>query len=385
MPAKGREHFEGYAPQTAVKHAILDKYFRAYLAALGPTVGAFHYIDGFAGRGTYGDGRPGSALRAITALAGQSKPASVSLIEADRVTFEALELAVRESLDGLVEPMVTNAEFSEVVGEVLTRPIYRRSRHVATFAFIDPCGVIGVRLGDIGQLLRLEFAECLLFWNYDGVNRLLGAVAHGTFPSEDLIGFFGGADVLNAALDCFRTQGDAGRKEVELRDLYVGALQRHAAARYIVPFRFRAQDRARTSHYLIHCSNHPLAFKIMKEVMWGLTAAGGDAGTYEFLRPDELGGQTSLFRPALDDARAAVLQELSTGDRPVSVFTKDWVMRPSDFLIEKQYKQVLLGLEAEGRIEVLDPWTRAPKPLDHRMKGGAPTLGAKLIVRRLPA
>jgi hypothetical protein len=242
-----------------------------------------------------------------------------------------------------------------------------------------------VRLGDIGRLLRLEFAECLLFWNYDGVNRLLGAVAHGTYPREDLIGFFGGADVLNAALDCFRTQGDAGRKEVELRDLYVGALKRQAAARYIVPFRFRAPDRARTSHYLIHCSNHPLAFKIMKEVMWGLTAAGGDAGTYEFLRPDELGGQTSLFRPALDDARAAVLQELSTGERPVSVFTKDWIQRPSDLLIEKQYKQILLGLEDDGLVEVIDPRTRAPKPPGRRMKGGAPTLGAKLIVRRLPA
>jgi len=381
MPKVGHGHFEDYSPQTEVKHAILDKYFRAYVKALVPRVDAFHYVDGFAGRGTYGNDQPGSPLLAIATLEEQPKPASVSLIESDRVTFEALELAVRNKISRFVEPLVVNAEFSAVVSDVLSRPIYRRFSRVATFAFIDPCGVRGVRLSDIGGVLAKPFAECLLFWNYDGINRWIGGVARQSHAPDGLRDFFGGEDALQFALACFRAQTDAGRKEVELRDFYVGALRRHACAQFILPFRFQARDKARTSHYLIHCANHPIAFKIMKEVMWRATAEGGDAGTFQFLRPEELGVQTSLFRPAIDDARQAILQELSKGEHLVSLFAEDWVLRPADFLVEKQYKEILLALEAQGLVEVIDPRTRSPRPRERRIRKGVPTLGSSLIVR----
>lgn len=74
MPSKGREHFNEYAPQTAIKHAIFEKYFRAYISILGKYVDGFHYIDGFAGRGTYGRNQPGSPLLAIDALKGLDFP-----------------------------------------------------------------------------------------------------------------------------------------------------------------------------------------------------------------------------------------------------------------------------------------------------------------------
>jgi len=382
MPTVGREHFDEYSPQTQGKHAILEKYFRGYLTALGRHVDAFHYVDGFAGKGTYGHNQPGSPLLAIAALTNQPKPSSVSLVESDPLTFEALEHAVRDRLPQLFEPLVVNAEFSAVALAVLSRPIYRRYNRVATFAFIDPCGVGGVRLDDIGRLLLLMHSECLLFWNYDGINRWIGGVAKQTHGSEGLREFLGGEERLQAALSIFRTQADAGRKEAELLALYVGALKEQAGAKFILPIRFQARGKARTSHYLIHCANHPIAFKIMKEVMWRATSDATDAGSFEFLQREELSGQLSLFRPAIDDALGSIFRELGTGDRPVSLFAEDWVLRPNDFLVEKQYKEILLSMEADGVIEFLDPITRSPKPRTQRMRAGRPTLASRLVVRR---
>lgn len=52
MPTIGRGHFDTYTAQNRVKHAILSKYFGAYLQALSRAADAFHYIDAFAGPGT---------------------------------------------------------------------------------------------------------------------------------------------------------------------------------------------------------------------------------------------------------------------------------------------------------------------------------------------
>lgn len=385
MPTKGRAHFDEYPPQTQAKHAILDKYFRAYLQALSRHVDAFHYVDGFAGRGSYGVGQPGSPLLAISALAEQRKRATVSLVESDAATFRELQESVSGRLAGLVEPILVNDEFSNVIAAVCARPIYRRFNAVATFAFVDPCGVNGVRLDDVRRLLSLRFSECLLFWNYDGLNRWIGAVAKGSHAPGGLRDFFGGEQGFQLALACFRSALDAPRKEVELRDIYVGALNQQAGARYILPFRFEARDRSRASHYLVHCSNHPLAFRIMKEVMSQAANDGSDAGSFQFLQASELGGQTAMFRPALEDARDAVVRELSAGERRVSVFTREWVSRPGDYLIERQYRDVLLALEADGAIEMFDPRTNslAPASLRRKMRG-KPTLAPDLIVRLRP-
>jgi hypothetical protein len=196
--------------------------------------------------------------------------------------------------------------------------------------------------------------------------------------------FLGGEDVLQRALDIFRSATDTVRKEVELRDLYVASLQQQAGARFILPFRFQAKGKARTSHYLIHCSSSPLAFKIMKGVMLRTATEGGDSGVFEFLESTELGAQTSLFRPALDRARQEILDELRRGQRPVRFFTEEWVQRPTDFLVDKQYKDLLLALELDELIEVLDQTTGKPKPASRRMRSGKPTLADNLLVRVRP-
>jgi hypothetical protein len=75
------------------------------------------------------------------------------------------------------------------------------------------------------------------------------------------------------------------------------------------------------------------------------------------------------------------LKELKNGERPVSLFTDEWVRRPHDFLIADDYKKILLEMESEGSITVLDEKTRSPKPANKRVRAGKVTLGdSKLIL-----
>jgi three-Cys-motif partner protein len=383
MPSVGSDHFKQYTPQNRVKHAILTAYFRAYLGALHRVADAFHYVDAFAGPGAYAGSETGSPLAAIALLANQSKPASASFVESDRRLAESLRAALAASPDAsklFDAPLIENEEFADCGDRLFSRPIYSKHSRVATFAFVDPCGVVGLRMQDLAKILKLPFGECLVFWNYDGLNRWIGGVGAGTHERRKLDEFFGDAETASLAMD-FRQSRKGEPKEQFLRNLYTQAVRRHAGADFCLPFRFQSPDGERTSHYLIHLSRHHLAFKIMKEVMHRVASPSTDAGVFEFVPPSELGTQAGVFAPNIDGARAEILKELKNGERPVSLFADNWVRRPHDFLIAEDYKKILLEMENEGSIMVLDEKTRLPKPANKRIRGGKVTLGdVKLVL-----
>ncbi len=251
---------------------------------------------------------------------------------------------------------------------------------MATFAFVDPCGLTGLYVDDLAKLLRLPYGECLVFFNYDGLNRWVSAVSAGTHPREKLDRFFGSATAAADALACVQSGATGPSRELRLLDIYLHAVLERSGAEFVLPFRFRANNRDRTSHYLIHLAQHPLAFTIMKDVMKTASSADEDYGSFGFIPADELAGQGELFRPNAERARAAILDALKQGPQPVSLFAVKWPQRPTDMLVSKEYKRLLLELEQEGVIEILDE-TRLPKPAAKRQKrSGQPTLGDNYLV-----
>lgn len=383
MPRKGSAHFDEYSARTEVKHEIFEKYFRAYLGVLTRRVDACHYVDGFAGRGTYADGTPGSPLIAVGLLATHTPGSTVSLVESDPDTFAKLNMAVRASagFDKLVDVCIEQGRFDQHIESILCHPIYRRCARVATFAFLDPCGVKGVRMPDIARLLSKPYAECLLFWNYDGLIRWLGNVRAGAC-SDSLVELFGSAVALKTAMDTFELVGPPQQRERHLRRLFAESIAQQCGAEFVLPFRFPAKDANRTAHYLIHCSRHGTAYKIMKEVMWKAGTTGNDSGTFEFVSESGCAVQDVLFDPpVLEEARGKVVEELRNGDRPVKLFTEEWVLRPGDRLIGRQYKQIILDLEQEQIVEVIDASSGQVKPGAQRLRSGATTLGSSLLIR----
>lgn len=380
------EHFSEYSPNTRIKHEILRRYLKAYLTALSRTVDAAHYIDGFAGRGLYGGSSPGSPLLALELLRQQGNPYCASFVEVQKADADDLRrvIAVLPRSDREIEaPLVLDGEFSEHIDFLLGRPALRRFRKIATFAFVDPCRAKGVRVRDIQKILAMPFGECLIFWNYDGVNRWLGAVSAGQSSGGGLKDLFGDTVVLRKAVDLARMTADPSEKERGLLGLFLEALQAHSGATYLLPFRFDARDASRTSHYLIHCSCHGLAFKLMKQVMSSLSSSG-EPGKFEFLGESDIGGQSDLFRPAAEEvAEKHILDALGRGPCRVTLFYEEWVQRSGDYFSQPDYKRLLLAMEARDLIEVLDSDGSTPLPSNQRRpyKGQA-TLADRLWVRR---
>lgn len=163
-------------------------------------------------------------------------------------------------------------------------------------------------------------------------------------------------------------------------ETYRQALREAMKVTYTIPFRVEAEEQKKTSHYLIHATNHHLGFKIMKEVMWSRGRSESGQGDLQFVQASRT-DYIPLFDPnyvVKDD----ILQTLATGPKCVNLFYHEWVLRPDDLLCQPAYKQALLDLEASGEIEVLDKYGRTPKPAKSRKPHkGKPTLGEGYHVR----
>jgi hypothetical protein len=229
--------------------------------------------------------------------------------------------------------------------------------------------------------MKLQFGECLLFWNYDGLNRWIGGVANQTHPADRLQPMFGAA-VVQRVLKIVQSTRNSNEKERQLRQLFMECITERSGAKFILPFRFQARGSSRTSHYLIHCTQNALGFKIMKDIMGSAASGAGDTDIFEFLGGSDLSDQLSMLLPAADEnARRAILAHLASGPQLVSDFTQQWVMRPRDFLTGKDYKRLLIDLERSGDIEVINPKDGLAKSAALRKRSGKVTLSDALSIR----
>jgi three-Cys-motif partner protein len=120
------------------KHAILRQYVTPFIAKVGSSApgGRVMLVDGFAGRGRFDDGNPGSAelfMRAAAGLPGVKT--SIRLFErkksdADRLSAVAAEYAAK-GLDVTAE----RADIASRLEATVTS-----AEGIPLFLFLDPCG-----------------------------------------------------------------------------------------------------------------------------------------------------------------------------------------------------------------------------------------------------
>ena len=329
-----------------------------------------------AAAGPFWGGRRGSEQRL---------PFSISLVEAK----PALAGELRNSIQSLPHttnlfdaPLIEVGEFSDHVDRILARLIYSAYPKTATFAFVDPCRASGYGVLEVRSILDKRYGECLLFWNYEGVNRWLGSVAAQHSEGAGLTQLFGSESGLQHALQIWSSARNTPEKERDLLSHFLRCVSEYSGAEFLVPFRFTSESAKRTSHYLIHCSKNPLAFKIMKEIM-GSLRTNTEPGHFSFLGPSDVGDQVPMFIPEAEAAAStAISNELSKGRRPVRFFSEDWVRRPGDLFRATDYKRILLTMEAEGQVEVLCEDGSSITPASKRPnRQGRPTLADRLVVR----
>lgn len=345
------DYYKAADPQNIVKTKIVAKYFGAWSNVMLPRLenrgGRLAYIDLFAGRGRFEDGKASTPLWILNKAINDPRLRQrlvTKFNEKDRTLADQLQMEIDNlpNVDRLAyKPEVSN----ETVGPELVE-LLRGLRLVPTLFFIDPWGYKGLSLDLIGQAIKNWGCDCIFFFNYNRINQHFSVAA----VKERMTDLFG-ADRYEQLL----TELD-GRTPDERQSMFIENLIEalgEFGGKYVLPFEFQSEHKKRPSHYIIFVSKEFLGYHIMKDVMAGESSDDSDVKKFQYVpmrtRQAELianFGQASGI-----DTLKAFLADACAGNT-LSVwqaYEDNTVGTPYTL---KNVRDALIALEAEGRLTV---------------------------------
>jgi three-Cys-motif partner protein len=234
-------------------------------------------IDGFAGRGTYMEGEPGSPKimhdRAVELVeAGLVESVAIRCTESDPMNFAHLRKVFADlpKHDG-VTVKVTEETFQEVAERFAD---WAETQHPPppTFVFVDPFGISGVSLDLLRRLMKLERLEVFLTLMVRDPARFLAEENYAA-PLTEL---FGGEKWR----ECVNAENRPQCLMFKFRDIVLDGV-----AEYALPYRVFEDERQTVLYYLVHLTNNDLGMREMKKAMMKRT---GDMSFYPVtLRPPD--------------------------------------------------------------------------------------------------
>jgi len=286
LPDSADEKWE-LQEHTAVKHEILQKYLTPWTQILSSGFDRVHYFDGFAGRGRYEDGEPGSpvlAMRAADRHAENLEQFLCTFVELNDENFQDLEAVVEEeekNCTDKVQVITENAKFEDVVDDITAD---LDGEIIPSFFFVDPFGYEGMPFETVADIINLreEGVEVFLTYMVRDIRRFLTSEDH-----EDSITRILGTDE-------WKQYKNTENKEEKILKLYERQLRKEAGAEYVWPFEMKMPERSETVYYLIHATNHFKGFKVMKDIMFN----AGAEDNFAYLGPDHYAyedEQASIF------------------------------------------------------------------------------------------
>jgi three-Cys-motif partner protein len=345
---------------TRVKHVLLEKYLRAWIPILGKWNPRIVYFDGFAGRGEYADGTPGSpilAVRVADELSDHFGQIGFTFVENDPDNYANLstvldrEKAVTKHL-GKMTFRQKNGDFHQIAGALLDFVDKLKADLVPSFFFIDPFGFTGVPFEIVRRILASAKTEVFFTFMLRDVNRFL------ELPqlAGQLSVLFGG--------DNWRGVIENPDRQRALVELYRSQLHDVAGAKYSLQFKVCESNSTATLYHLVHANNSYKGHTVMKSIMYNQ----GVAGTFAFLGRDDLAERTQMKLFDVNDPRQvrAVLQERFadrslTFDEICEAVCRPWYSEPP--FLEKHYRAALKQLEDDGLVSVERRTSKTPRGL----------------------
>ncbi len=303
------------------------------------------YVDLFAGPGRYKDGTESTPLM-ILERAIQDSDISQRLVmivndkNADNVRSLKSEIEAFPGYERLkYKPQILNEEVSDHFSR-----IFEQVRLIPTLLFIDPWGYKGLSLDLIYSVVKDWGCDVIFFFNY---NRIRPGI-HNPFVEEHMNALFGAerAEKLRNLLPTFES---SAQRELAIIE-EIGQALKELGVTYVLPFRFLDEKGSRTSHHLIFATKSIKGYEIMKEIMAGESSKTEQGvASFEYNASDiRFPLLFELARP-LDDLVEMLVNDFSGRSLTMhQVYELHHVGRP---YIEKNYKQALLTLEEQGRIE----------------------------------
>jgi three-Cys-motif partner protein len=332
---------------TLAKHEILRRYLGAWLSILGnrPLLVLF---DGFAGRGRYRCGEPGSPQimfhRAVeVAESGRAERVWVRCAEPDPKNFGYLNDVCGGLKHDRVQIVPRQEKFVEAASSLAD---WAEKQHPPPpiFVMVDPYGFSDVPLSTIERLLRIPRLEVLVTFMVRDMNRFL------ELPQcePDLTEFFGGA----AWRDCSEQHNRSECLLMKYRQVVVPGV-----AKYAIPFRVFEDERRTVLYYLVHLTNNDLGMRRMKEAM---VAKSGDMTFWPVTvrPPDQLALEVEETRPFPSLQRHLVARYAGRELTFLTLLNEDY---PEGIWVETHYRAALEALSKSDPPAVRITRTRLTK------------------------
>jgi three-Cys-motif partner protein len=355
MSAEGG-FFDESSDQSKVKAAIVAKYFDAWAQVIvsalrrQPTKPQrIAYADLFAGPGIYQDGTRSTPLlvleKAIRNPEIRERLVTV-FNDKDKKHAESLLKAIT-ALPGIqflrYKPLVYNYEVGEDVVKV-----FEQTSFVPTLFFGDPWGYKGLSLRLLNSMLKDWGSDCIFFFNYNRINMNLAL--QNDAVKEHIVALFG--EERAAELRELLATMEPDEREMMIIEQLCEAIK-EIGPQFVLPFCFKDERGARTSHHLIFVSKHFLGYEIMKEIM-ARESSRAEQGVPSFeynpfdaKRTSRQGLLFQLSRP-LEDLADMLLNDFAGRTLTVDeIYMEHNLNRP---YIRKNYKSVLLQLENAKKI-----------------------------------
>ena len=345
--------FHEPADQSLAKAGIVVDYFKAWSRIISRHSPRIGYFDFYAGPGRYENGAKSTPLLILEYAVSDPtvRDRLVSIFndsDPDAAGSLASEIKQLPNIDSLAnEPRVSNVVVDDAVAKQ-----FEDIRSIPALSFVDPWGYKGLSLRLIQAVVKDWGCEAIFFFNYNRINM---GVTNGIVQPhmENLFG----AERLARLRD--EVKGPAPEEREAILRRHLGEALTEMGAKYLIPFRF-SRESGRASHYICFVSKHQLGYKIMKDIMArrGVVDADG-VPKFEYLPP--YGSRQLPF----DDERPlkALPGDLLSHFAGRTVSVKDIIEEhhPGTPFIPKNYKTVLLRMEAEGSVACDSPGTKRPK------------------------
>lgn len=258
--------------KSRVKTLIVTEFFKAYFPIINATFQRdIWYIDLFCGPGCYEDGSastPIKLLDVIDSFKDDAVRARLKIVFNDHNKDYTEKLRQHIQMHPVLprlkyQPQILNLKASEVDLSTYTRgnnPI---------FSFVDPWGYKDVSMSQVWSLVKNRGSDCVLFFNSDRILQDISKPAN----AQDFQQIFGDLFEDAKAIQTDSTMSQRKKAEAFLtlfsKNLYL-TVQKEYGNKFkifVLPFYVEADDKEKTSHYIVFISKAHKAIQEMRKVM----------------------------------------------------------------------------------------------------------------------
>lgn len=362
--------FTDQTEQSRVKAQIVSSYFRAWSSVIKKWDGPMGYIDLFCGPGQYENNQPSAPLLIINSTL--TDPLLTSKMHFIFNDYDPQNIAVlKESIANTPNASLLKGRL-QFYDQTVGQDFYTRlniPRNMPILSFVDPFGYKGLSLNLIDRLIANSGSDCIFFFNYNRINM---ALSSNTKFDEYLNGLFGTQRTQDLKKQLCTLQ--PSQREPIVLEALIEAL-RERKGNYVLPFKFYSTEMLRTSHFIIFVTKHPLACKIMKQIMYTNSAKDCDGvATFSFEDSRNFGDvfqQISLFDRPIDALQSELQKKYKGKQINVGTLCNSIDCDFSNHYVGKNVKAVLKRLETDGQLVVLSGRKQKMRKGELNMPDGA--------------